>query len=129
MIKNLIPIIQHRHTTKFFSLFLGYFLWFCIAQYQTITQTYQTPIYFYDADNKKISSPENIQITVQGPRKEMYRFHNSNHATVQIDGTKLSEGKQEIMINKENLFLPDGLKLIDLVPSHINIKVDLDKNI
>ena len=120
---NLTTVIQHRHVTKVFSIILAYSIWFCVAQHQTISQTYQAPIYFYDATHKEIQAPEFIQVTLQGSRKELYNFKN-HHAIFHLDASKLNHGNQEIILSRENLFLPDSLKLVDLVPSHISIHVN-----
>lgn len=123
---NLIATIQHSHVTKFFSLILGYSIWFYIGQYQTITQTYQAPIYFYDIKDALIKAPKSAVITVQGMRQQVYKFK-KEHAEIHIDGSNLKEGTQEIFLNHENLFLPETLKLIDLIPTHISIQVDYNK--
>lgn len=120
---NLTVLIQHPHITKIFSLVLAYSIWFCVAQHQVISQTYQAPVYFYDTEHKNIQAPESIQITLQGPRKELYNFK-THHASFHLDGAKLNQGQQEIILSRENLFLPDSLKLVDLVPSHISIHVN-----
>lgn len=121
-------MIQHRHVTKFYSIILGYCIWFCIAQHQTSTQTYQAPIYFYDTPTELIIAPSAIEITVQGHRKDLYKFK-KEQAEIHLDGSKFKEGKQEIVLGRENLFLPETLKLIDLVPTHISIQIDYSKKI
>lgn len=121
-------MIQHRHTTKIYSIILGYSFWFCIAQHQVISQTYQAPIYFYDTKTEYLTSPASVEITLQGHRKELYKFK-KEHAEIHLDGSKLQEGNQEIILGRENLFLPDTLKLVDLVPAHISIHVDYNKKI
>jgi len=120
---NLIALIQHPHITKICSIILAYSIWFCVAQHQVISQSYKASIYFYDTANKEIQAPDTIQITLQGSRKELYNFK-EHHATIHLDGSKLTEGKQEIILTRENLFLPETLKLVDLLPSHISIQVN-----
>lgn len=122
MVLKIIALIQHRHATKLFSILLGYSLWFCIAQYQTVCKNYTAPIFFYDTDQPIHHKQETVSITLQGSRKDMHTF-NPEHATLHIDGSKLREGSQEVMLSKENLFLPDTINLIDLTPSHISIQV------
>lgn len=123
MFPNLAAIIQHRHSTKLFSLILGYCLWFCIAQYQTVTKRYQAPIFFYDTQNQLITTINTIDLVLQGSRSDMYYF-NPAHSAIHLDGSTLHEGNNELTLSKENLFLPDNLKLIDLIPSHITIHVN-----
>lgn len=123
---NLIAMIHHRHTTKIYSIILGYSIWFCIAQHQVISQTYQAPIYFYDTKTEFITAPASAEITLQGNRKELYKFK-KEHAEIHLDGSNLKDGNQEIVLARENLFLPDTLKLVDLIPAHISIHVDYSK--
>lgn len=123
MLKNHTALIQHRHTTKLFSLIFGYCLWFWIAQYQTVSQTYQANIYFYDTQNKEITAPNFVHVTLQGSRKDMYHF-NPQHLAIHLDGSTYDQHAQEIQLTKENLFLPDTIKLVDLTPSYISIHVN-----
>jgi len=123
MLKSLIPLIQHHHSTKVFSLILGYCLWFWIAQYQAVSQSYQANIYFYDTQNKQITAPNSVQVVLQGSRKDIYHF-NPEHLAIHLDGSTYSQNTHEIPLTKENLFLPDTIKLIDLTPSHISIHVN-----
>lgn len=123
MFKNLTALIQHRHSTKLISLVFGYCLWFWIAQYQTISQSYTAAIYSYDTENKKITTPESVFVKLQGSRHDMYHFNQQNLA-VHIDSSSYKPGTHEILLNKENLFLPETIKLIDLNPSYISIHVN-----
>lgn len=120
---NLSALIQHPHVTKVCSIILAYSIWFCIAQHQIISQNYKSSIYFYDTTQHEIQSTDLVEITLQGSRKDLYNFK-EHHATIHLDGSKLKPGKQEVLLTRENLFLPDSLKLIDLVPSHISIQVN-----
>lgn len=120
---NFSAIIQHRHSTKLFSLILAYSFWFCIAQYQTVTQKIIAPVYFYDTNNKQISTINSVELTLQGTRSDMYHF-NPSHGAIHLDASNLHPGINELTLSKENLFLPDTLKLVDLIPSHITIHVN-----
>jgi len=125
---NPIAMIQHRHITKIYSIILGYSIWLCIAQHQIVSQSYQAPIYFYDIKPEYITAPSSVEVTLQGNRKELYKFK-KEHAEIHLNGVDLKEGNQEIILGRENLFLPDTLKLVDLIPSHISIQVDYNKKI
>ncbi|MBP9765020.1 hypothetical protein KBD08_01665 [Candidatus Babeliales bacterium] len=123
MFQKVIPIIQHPHALKIWSLVLGYSIWYCVAQHQTITQHYQAPILFFDTNNMNLSTQDSVEIILQGSRQDMHYF-NPDHAAIHIDSTTLRPGQQEIMIDRENLFLPDTIKLVDLIPSHISINAN-----
>lgn len=125
MIHNIPAIMQHRHTTKFFAILIGYSLWFTVAQHQATTKTIQTQIYLYDApDTISITDLPTITVTLQASGHTMYYLH-PDQVAVHVDASKLKIGANEIVLDKENLFLPDSIKLIDLIPSHITIHANL----
>lgn len=121
MLKKITPLLLNHHTTKVSAIIVGYFLWFAIAQYQLITTTIEVPICFYNAEHTTIHAPDSITMVVQATQKNLYR--NKNHIALHIDASILRNGTQEIMLEKQNLFLPDTIKLIDLIPSCISIEV------
>lgn len=113
-------IMQHNHFIKLSSLVIGYCAWLFIAQHQHITRTQQAPLCFYQADtNYSITAPENIKVVLSGPRDEIYRFNSTLH----IDTSSYQEGSHLVELTKENLFLPDNIKLLNLIPSHVSINV------
>lgn len=120
MLKNLSSVIHHRHSTKLFSLLLGYGLWFFVAQYQTVMQSFPVQVYLYDAHHQQVTTPSSVQVTVLGSRKDMYHFDKKN-AAIHVDSSSYDFGSHEIVLQRENLFLPDTIKLIDLEPSCISI--------
>lgn len=113
-------ILQHNHFIKISSCIIGYCLWFFIAQHQSITLTQQAPLCFYQHNsNYTIQAPDSIKVVVSGPRQEVYRLNNALH----IDASSYKEGSYLIELTKENLFLPDTIKLLELIPSHVSIEV------
>lgn len=113
-------ILQHNHVIKLSSLVIGYCVWLFIAQHQHITLTQQTPLCFYQTDaNYTITAPEHVKVVLSGPRDEIYRFNSTLH----IDASSYQEGSHLVELTKENLFLPNNIKLLNLIPSHVSIKV------
>lgn len=120
---RMVAMLQHRHVTKIYSIVLGYSIWFCIAQYQTVTHHIDVPVYVYDNPYQDISTVESVKIRIQGPRSDMYHF-NHQQCALHLDGSILHPGTQQLTLSKENLFLPDTVKLVDLIPSYITIHVN-----
>jgi hypothetical protein len=136
MIKKTIPLILHPHFTKISSVCIGYMLWAFIAQFQWTTTIQKVPLCFYQnneqtiekqvqgqtMNDRAILAPDFVMISVYGQRKDIY-FFNASESALHIDLSSYSNGTHEIQLSKENLFLPDTLKLIHLVPAHISIKI------
>jgi len=127
MFKNIVTIILHQKTTKISALILGYLTWFFIAQYQNVTHSYIIPICFYNDENIEIIAPQSIKIKIQGHRLDIFKLHQQDLA-IHLDATSFHNGINEIILNKENLFLPETLKLINLIPSYISINVTSKKH-
>jgi hypothetical protein len=117
---NQLQLIQHPHITKIIALILGYCAWFAIAQYENIQATYQVPIYFYDTQNQVKSSHTSVTLIVSGKRSIVHEL-DSNPPSIHIDASSFTAGQHEINLNSQNLFLPDNIKLVNLIPSHISI--------
>lgn len=130
MIRKTIPLILHPHFTKIASFFIGYMLWAFIAQFQFTMTSQSIPICFYQNSdqsiNRTIIAPDLVMISISGNRKDIYEF-NSAESAIHVDISKYSDGDHEIQLSQENLFLPDSLKLIHLVPAHISIKISSNK--
>ncbi|HSW76576.1 MAG TPA: hypothetical protein VLG50_06000 [Candidatus Saccharimonadales bacterium] len=97
-------------------------LWFFASQYQWTTRQYTVPLCFYQNQERTISAPETVTIQISGPRKAMYQF-NPAQSAVHVDASHFAQGDHEILLNRENLFLPDAIKLVNLIPSHIAIHI------
>lgn len=102
---------------------IGYGIWIIFSQYQIITYTSQVPIYFYKTvEHQKIIAPDSINIIISAQRKTLQRFDAYNSA-IHIDASILDLGNNHVMLVKENLFLPDEINLVNLIPSHIQIQL------
>jgi len=123
MIRKTLPLILHPHFTKLASIFIGYMLWAFIAQFQSTTNMQTIPLCFYQSDEQRtIIAPDSVIISISGQRKDIYNF-NASESAMHIDLSAYENGSHRIQLTKENLFLPDTLKLIHLVPAHISIKI------
>jgi hypothetical protein len=130
MIRKTIPLILHPHFTKISSFFIGYMLWAFVAQFQLTTTNKVVPICFYQNSdqsiNRTIIAPDSAMISITGNRKDIYEF-NSSQSAIHLDLSQYCDGDHEIQLVRENLFLPDSLKLVHLVPAHISIKISSNK--
>jgi len=116
-------LLLSRHFIKINALLIGYGLWILLSQYQIITRKIQVPLCFYKTEeNSRIIAPDTIDILVSAPRKSFLNFDTYNSA-IHIDGSRFVLGNNYIFFEKENLFLPDTINLLNLIPSHIQIQL------
>jgi hypothetical protein len=108
---------------KINACIIGYGIWAIFSQYQIINHTMQVPVCFYKiAENQQIIAPDNISIIVSAQRKTLQKFDAYNSA-IHLDASILDSGNNHVMLAKENLFLPDEINLINLIPSHIQVQL------
>jgi len=119
-------LLRSRHFIKINACFIGYGIWLLMSQNQVITHTIISSVCFYHMpENYTIVAPETITLTVAGPKRILHQFDVYNHA-IHLDATNFTEGKNFIQLQKENLFLPDPINLLNLVPS--SLQITLQKN-
>lgn len=120
MIKN---ILLHHNFIKLAACVIGYSLWAFIVQYQTLTVNKQIPLCFYQTDAKQqISAPDHVKVMISGKRKDLYHYNPENSA-LHLDASGYKVGSHQVQLTAENLFLPDSLKLVQLIPSDIALEV------
>ena len=108
---------------KINACIIGYGIWVIFSQYQIITHTIQVPVCFYKTvENEQIIAPDTINMTVSAQRKILQKFDAYNSA-IHLDASILDLGNNHVMLVKENLFLPDEINLVNLMPSHIQIQL------
>ena len=116
-------ITLHHNFIKLASCVIGYSLWVFLAQHQNITVTQTIPLcFFHTNETYLISAPESVTISVSGKRKDIYRYNPEENA-FHINASRFTEGKHHIQLTNENLFLPDSIKLVQLIPSSITLNV------
>lgn len=117
-----VPLIVHPNFTKITALLLGYTIWLFGSNYQWITQRYTIPICFSQENERTIQAPESVSIKISGPRNQMHHLNHTDLA-VHIDTSSLKDGNHEIMLSSSNLFLPETLKLVELIPATISCNI------
>lgn len=117
-----IPLIVHPNFTKIAALILGYTIWLFGSNYQWVNKQYLIPICFSKNSEQTIQAPEFVTIKISGPRNQMYYLHPSELA-IHLDISEFKNGDHEIVLNPSNLFLPESLKLVELIPATISCNI------
>ena len=117
-------LLLSRPFIKINACFIGYGLWILFSQHQIVSSKMQAPVCFYKTtDNFNIIAPDTIDIIVSGSKKSLCRFDAYNSA-IHIDASNFQPGNNLILLQKENLFLPDEINLVNLIPSSLQIKLE-----
>lgn len=128
MLRKTIPFILHPNFTKLASLILGYSIWFFAATHQWVCQEYTVPVCFYPTEQRIVTAPESIKLKISGPRSEIFHL-NTIDLAMHINIADYQDGDHKVLLNSSNLFLPETLKLVELIPSYIscNIQSNISK--
>jgi len=119
-------LLLSRHFIKINACLIGYGLWVLMSQYQIITTTAHIPVCFYNTSmQQSIKAPDSVEIVISAKKKSL-SFFDMNNSALHIDASNLQDGHNDFFIDKENLFLPDEINLLNLNPSHLQIQ--LQKN-
>ena len=122
MLRKTMPLLLHPNFTKLAALVLGYCIWFFASTQQWVVREYTVPLCFYQTDQRVIQAPESVTLKISGPRSEMFHLNHLDLA-MHVDATGYSDGDHEILLNGSNLFLPETLKLVELIPSCISFNI------
>jgi hypothetical protein len=107
---------------KCLALVFGYGLWHCVSTHQKIQITQKIPVCFYNTlSSQTITAPESITITVYGARKDL--FQTTFDSALHYDAHTLQEGTHTVPITKEQIFLPESVRLVHYKPTEITIVV------
>ena len=116
-------IILSRPMLKVHAVILGFSIWFIISQSHIVSTTRTVPLSFYhQRKNRQIYAPEAISITAFGPKGHLNQLFHSEYA-VHINLNSYKPGTHKIELSQEDLFLPQTVKLLQLNPSIIQIKI------
>lgn len=116
-------LLLSRPFIKINACLIGYGLWILFSQHQIITTSLQTPLYFYNTPHDTyITAPDTINVILQAPKNILHQSDAYNTA-MYLDASHLKLGNNHIVMQKENLFLPDTINLINLKPSYLQIQL------
>ena len=120
---NQVNILLSRPFIKINACLIGYGLWILFSQNQIITSRIQAPLCFYKiSESSTIVAPDTIDLVVTAPKKSLQKF-DINNSAIHIDASNLESGSNHILLQKENLFLPDEINLVSLIPSSIQVQL------
>ncbi len=107
---------------KCLALIFGYGLWHCVSTHQKIQITQKVPVCFYNTiTDQVITAPETISLTLYGTRKDLFKI--TFDSALHYDAQTLHEGTQTLPITKEQIFLPESVRLVHYKPTEITIVV------
>ncbi|MBP6869513.1 hypothetical protein KBC04_01390 [Candidatus Babeliales bacterium] len=116
-------LLLSRHFIKINACLIGYGLWILLSQHQIITSKIKAPLCFYKIpENISIIAPDTVDLVISSQKRNLQNFDAYNSA-IHLDASTLTLGNNDILLQKENLFLPDEINLINLVPSSIQIQL------
>ena len=116
-------LLLSRPFIKINACLIGYGLWILLSQHQIITRTIHAPVCFYKvAENNTVIAPDSIDIIIKASKRDLEKFDAYNSA-IHIDASNFQSGNNHIVLQKENLFLPDEIKLVNLLPSSLQIQL------
>ncbi len=77
---------------------------------------------FYNTiTDQVITAPETISLTLYGTRKDLFKI--TFDSALHYDAQTLHEGTQTLPITKEQIFLPESVRLVHYKPTEITIVV------
>lgn len=116
-------LLLSRHFIKINAYLIGYGLWILLSQHHVITARIIVPVCFYNIPEQcSITGQDTAILIVTASKKALHRFDIYNSA-IHLDAAALTPGTHNILLKKENLFLPDEINLVNLVPSFLQINV------
>lgn len=116
-------LLLSRPFIKINACLIGYSLWILLSEHQIITRKIQVPVCFYKvALDTTLIAPDTIDIVIKGFKKNLKNFDVYNSA-IHVDASQFELGNNHIILEKENLFLPDEIKLVNLLPSSLQIQL------
>ncbi len=104
------------------ALLCGYALWHTTSKYQKITLTKDVPLCFYNVPaDIRLEAPEMISVTYQGTRENI--FVTAFDSAIHVDAQNMHEGHYTQAIAREQIFLPESVRLLHYVPTEIALSV------
>jgi len=121
-------IQTNNHLLKLLSVIFGYAFWVMLAQLQIIELKLKIPLSFYGLQNNlKINTQENVNVQLAGKRMNFYDLDISKLAAhINLENIK-NEGKYNINLLPENIFLHNKIKLLNYDPTNIWIEIQKDE--
>ena len=116
-------LLLSRPFIKINACLIGYGLWMLFSQHQIVTTKFCAPLCFFKvAQDATLIAPDTIDLIVSASKKTLQKFDIYNSA-IHLDASNFQSGNNHVLLQKENLFLPDEINLVSLIPSSIQIQL------
>jgi YbbR domain-containing protein len=123
MISHIRSFVQTNLLMKFLSLMFAFCFWLMWSSEQQTLVTLKVPVCFFNtSDEREITAPETLQVTLSGKRKNLLKLDPKNIA-IHVDAQTLIEGEQLLKPTAEQLLLPLGVQVAQWNPAHVTIEV------
>lgn len=121
---NLKSLFLSNTVLKCISLLLGFWFWYIASNNHIVTIQLSIPLCFTGlSQHHTIHAPETINVTLRAKRTDIYALSYDSLA-IHKNIETLFPGKYGILIEKQDLFLPEQVQLIDYKPSTIIITIE-----
>ncbi len=134
MKSELKKLIYSRAIAGSFALAVTFFIWFNNFEKRIIERYYTIPCCFYnDAPSagemiKIVHAPDSVILCLRATRKT-FRELQEDQLVVHINSAELVAGKQIVVLNEENIFLPAAVKLVEWKPTELLIVAQKTDNL
>ncbi len=116
--------LTNNAVIKLLSLIIGYGIWSCLAQHQTVDLWLTVPLCFYGTE-KQIKAPDAIAVQIAGRRNHLALIDLESLAA-HINADSLHAGPNAIILKNSHLFLPPTINVLNWCPSNVTITVRED---
>lgn len=125
MTTTLKSILINNSVLKITALIFGYAFWLILAQRQSLQITQKVPLSFYTPQSGlEIKAPINIEFNLEGTRKDLQKIDLAGLG-VHLDLSHITQpGHYQVPIIKDQIFLPNNVKLLYYTPVIINLEVN-----
>jgi YbbR domain-containing protein len=107
---------------KCLALIFGYALWHSVSSYQKIQITQNIPVCFYNTHpHQTVQAPETIKVTLHGKRKDL--LQTAFDGALHCDAQHFQPGTTTLPLTKEQIFLPESVRLVHYTPQEITVVV------
>ncbi len=111
---------------KVLAAFFAFLLWFFVVLQDKIQKELKLKVIFSNLPQNTVilrASPTTFKLEVIGPRS-ILRGLSGNPVVVQIDLSRYPPGTHIIKIPTENIDLPSGLRVLEVIPPEMEIELD-----
>lgn len=107
---------------KFVALGVAVILWFSMMgrRDSTLVKDFELQVLLPPNIELEVPLPTSVKVEVAGPRVALKKF-NGMSSVFTVDLTKARVGKQMVLLNRQDINLPIGARLINLEPHEFTV--------